>query len=401
MASTVKMKRSRTPFFLSIAIFILLGFSGGVLNIAWTYMQDTFGVDVSAIGVLLLFATTGAMVATVISGTLLTHFTFGKLIVGAMVIVILGMFAITAVSSWIVLLGIIFFAYSGRGFLDAGLNNFFSENYDTSEMNWLHASWGIGLTIAPTIMTFILIDLGMPWQTGYLVVGSLAIVLCFVIVLTLKQWVIAPSVLESDESDTTSNNRASPIETIRQPIVLVSMLVFFLYGGIEIGTGQLVNTLFVEGRQLPQDTAGLWLSLYWGSFTVGRIFLGWIALRLRDIALLRSGMMLAVFGALLLTWNLTSSMGLIGLICIGLGLSGIFPTLITLTPQRVGRRFSTQAIGFQIGSTGLGASILPGLIGLLAENFNLEWIAIGILLNTILFVVIYEVTRAWLVRRYR
>lgn len=401
MASTVKMKRSRTPFFLSIAIFILLGFSGGVLNIAWTYMQDTFEVDVSAIGVLLLFATTGAMVATVISGTLLTHFTFGKLIVGAMVIVILGMFAITTVSSWIVLLGIIFFAYSGRGFLDAGLNNFFSENYDTSEMNWLHASWGIGLTIAPTIMTFILIDLGMPWQTGYLVVGSLAIVLCFVIVLTLKQWVIAPSVLESDESDTTSNNRASPIETIRQPIVLVSMLVFFLYGGIEIGTGQLVNTLFVEGRQLPQDTAGLWLSLYWGSFTVGRIFLGWIALRLRDIALLRSGMMLAVFGALLLTWNLTSSMGLIGLICIGLGLSGIFPTLITLTPQRVGRRFSTQAIGFQIGSTGLGASILPGLIGLLAENFNLEWIAIGILLNTILFVVIYEVTRAWLVRRYR
>ena len=401
MASTVKMKRSRTPFFLSIAIFILLGFSGGVLNIAWTYMQDTFGVDVSAIGVLLLFATTGAMVATVISGTLLTHFTFGKLIVGAMVIVILGMFAITTVSSWIVLLGIVFFAYSGRGFLDAGLNNFFSEHYDTSEMNWLHASWGIGLTVAPTIMTFILIDIGMPWQTGYLVVGSLAIVLCFVIVLTLKQWVIAPSALESDESDTTSNNRASPIETIRQPIVLVSMLVFFLYGGIEIGTGQLVNTLFVEGRQLPQDTAGLWLSLYWGSFTVGRIFLGWIALRLRDIALLRSGMMLAVFGALLLTWNLTSSMGLIGLICIGLGLSGIFPTLITLTPQRVGRRFSTQAIGFQIGSTGLGASILPGLIGLLAENFSLEWIAIGILLNTILFVVIYEVTRAWLVRRYR
>ncbi len=400
MASTVKMKRSRTPFLLSIAIFILLGFSGGVLNIAWTYMQGTFGVDVSAIGVLLLFATTGAMVATVISGTLLTHFTFGKLIVGAMVIVILGMFAITTVSSWIVLLGIIFFAYSGRGFIDAGLNNFFSENYDTSEMNWLHASWGIGLTVAPTIMTFILIDLGMPWQTGYLVVGSLAIVLCFVIVLTLKQWVIAPSMLESDESDTTSNNRSSPIETIRQPIVLVSMLVFFLYGGIEIGTGQLVNTLFVEGRQLPQDTAGLWLSLYWGSFTVGRIFLGWIALRLRDIALLRSGIMLAVFGALLLTWNLTSIMGLIGLICIGLGLSGIFPTLITLTPQRVGRRFSTQAIGFQIGSTGLGASILPGLIGLLAENFSLEWIAIGILLNTILFVVIYEVTRAWLVKRY-
>ncbi len=177
------------------------------------------------------------------------------------------------------------------------------------------------------------------------------------------------------------------------------MLIFFLYGGIEIGTGQLANTLFVEGRQLSQNTAGLWLSLYWGSFTVGRIFLGWIALRMRDTTLLRSSMLLAVFGALLLTWNLTATMGLIGLTCIGLGLSGIFPTLISLTPHRVGRRFSIQTIGFQIGSAGLGASILPGLIGLLADNFSLEWIAIGILLNTILLVTIYEITRAWLVTR--
>lgn len=399
MTTTVKMKRSRLPFFLSISIFILLGLSGGVLNIAWTYMQDMFAVDVSAIGILLLFATTGALIATFSSGTLLTHFRFSRLMVGAMLIVTIGMFTIALVNSWLVLLIIIFITYSGRGFLDAGLNNFFSANYDTSEMNWLHASWGIGLTVAPTIMTFILIDLVMPWQTGYVLVGGLALLMSISLALSMRQWDITPSALETDSSEITTINNATSLETLRQPAVLVSMLVFFLYGGIEIGTGQLANTLFVEGRQLSQNTAGLWLSLYWGSFTVGRIFLGWIALRMRDTTLLRSSMLLAVFGALLLTWNLTATIGLIGLTCIGLGLSGIFPTLISLTPQRVGRRFSTQTIGFQIGSAGLGASILPGIIGLMAENFSLEWIAIGILLNTILLVAIYEITRAWLVRK--
>lgn len=401
MTTTVKMKQSRLPFFLSISIFILLGLSGGVLNIAWTYMQNTFAVDVSAIGILLLFATTGALIATFSSGTLLTYFRFSRLMVGAMLIVTVGMFAIALVDSWIVLLAIIFITYSGRGFLDAGLNNFFSANYETSEMNWLHASWGIGLTIAPTIMTFILIDLTMPWQTGYVLVGGLALMMSILLALSMRQWDITPSTLETDSSEIMTNTNATPLETLRQPTVLISMLIFFLYGGIEIGTGQLANTLFVEGRQLSQNIAGLWLSLYWGSFTIGRIFLGWIALRVGDRILLRSSMLLAVFGALLLTWNLTETVGLIGLISIGLGLSGIFPTLISLTPQRVGQRFSTQTIGFQIGSAGLGASILPGIIGLMAENFSLEWIAIGILFNTIFLAVINEITRARLVRRYR
>ncbi|MGB7342441.1 MAG: MFS transporter [Phototrophicaceae bacterium] len=394
MTTTPTIKGRRLPFILSITIFIILGISGGILNIAWTYMQDMYAVDVSAIGILLLFATVGALIATISSGTLLIRFRFSWIIVIAMLIVALGMFAISVVTSWIALLIVIFIAYSGRGLLDAGLNYFFSENYDTSAMNWLHASWGVGLTIAPTIMTFILIDLAMPWQTGYIAVGFAALIMCIILALTINQWNIAPEANKTDINVTEISDTATLLETLRQPLVLLSMLIFFLYGGIEIGTGQLANTLLVEGRQLSQNTAGLWLSLYWGSFTIGRILLGWIALRVRDKTLLRSGMLLAVVGALLLAWNLTEIMDLIGLISIGMGLSGIFPTLISRTPQRVGRRFSTQTIGFQIGAAGLGASILPGLIALLSENFSLEWIGIGILINTILLIVTYEVTQS-------
>ncbi|MEO1288416.1 MAG: MFS transporter [Chloroflexota bacterium] len=152
----------------------------------------------------------------------------------------------------------------------------------------------------------------------------------------------------------------------------------------------MANTLLVDAREISQEVAGFWLSLYWGAFTVGRILLGWIALRLANIFLLRFGMILTIVGAFMLAWNPTPLIGLIGLIVIGFGLSGIFPTLISMTPQRVGRQFSAQAIGFQIGSAGLGASLLPGLIGIFAGQLGLEWISIGILLNAICLFLLYE-----------
>lgn len=44
-------------FLFATTIFVILGISGGLLNIAWTYMQVDFEVPFSAIGILLLAAT--------------------------------------------------------------------------------------------------------------------------------------------------------------------------------------------------------------------------------------------------------------------------------------------------------------------------------------------------------
>ncbi|MEO1288417.1 MAG: MFS transporter [Chloroflexota bacterium] len=235
MASIFTSKQSRLPFVLSQSIFVVLGVSGGILNIAWTPMQDTFNVDVSAIGILLLFATVGAMIATFVSGTLLTLFRFRTLILVAMVILAIGMFMMAGASTWIILLVVIFITYMGRGFLDAGFNHFFSTNYDTSAMNWLHASWGIGLTVAPFLMTVILVDLGLSWRVGYASIGVIAILMSLLIASTLSVWTLD----ETQDAITTDldHSPASLMQAIRQPAIITSMLIFFLYGGVEIGTG--------------------------------------------------------------------------------------------------------------------------------------------------------------------
>lgn len=378
---------------LSMMIFVAMGVAGGLLNVAWTYMYQTFEVSVGSVGIVLLAGTTGALIATMASGTLIGKMGIGRVLLIAMIVIAIGLFGVSASVLWFLVLGAFFLVSLGKGSLDAGLNNFVSENYGTTSMNWLHASWGLGLTIAPFIITYILIDLEMTWRNGYLFVAGVIFALSLLILLTLRLWHITPDGLKQENID---SKRASVGEAFREPVVLLSILFFFLYGGVEIGTGQLVNTLFVTGRDISQEQSSLWISIYWGSFTLGRMLIGVIALKFNDSVLLRASLALVVAGAVLLTANLFPAMNMLALILMGSGLAGIFPILISQTPARTGKYFSAQSIGFQVGFAGLGGAIIPGIIAYPGEQFSLEFIAYGILLNALLVVLVYEM----LARRY-
>ena len=96
---------------------------------------------------------------------------WASVLVGGMAFAGIGMFGYALAPAWILLLGAAFIASIGKGTMDAGLNNFVSANYGASEMNWLHACWGIGLTIAPAVVTNFVLDQGGGWQASYVFVG--------------------------------------------------------------------------------------------------------------------------------------------------------------------------------------------------------------------------------------
>jgi len=88
---------------------------------------------------------------------------------------------------------------------------------------------------------------------------------CFL--LTLKRWPPADQRL-AVALDTPA--RAARIGHTRSlPIVWLSVALFFVYAGIEAAVGQWAFTLFTEGCFVAARTAGLWVSIYWGSLAVG------------------------------------------------------------------------------------------------------------------------------------
>jgi fucose permease len=181
--------------------------------------------------------------------------------------------------------------------------------------------------------------------------------------LTRRQWVYRPEVTESDHY---AKNRV----TLRMPLVWISIVVFFLYTGIEAGIGFWAFTLLTEGRGISEGTAGLWTAMYWGSFMFGRIIFGFVESGLTR--LIRLSLVFAAAGVLLLAIADASVLGLAGLVLMGLSIAPIFPGLVALTPDRVGKRHAPNAIGYQIGAAGLAGAAIPGLAGVLGDAYGLN-----------------------------
>jgi len=378
------------PILVAYLIFIVIGIASGLLNISWTYMQDTFNVSHDSLAALAPAAMLGGLIAAFLSGTIISRFSIGPVLVAGMAFAGLGMLGYAVAPAWILLLGVAFIASIGKGTMDAGLNNFASANYGASEMNWLHACWGIGLTIAPAVVTHFLLYQGGGWQSSYVVVGLAILLIGLVILLSLPLWQISGAQSKSKAASA----RPMP-ESLRRPIVMLGLLFFFVYGGVEIGAGQLANTLLIEARSLPQEIASAWVSAYWASFTVGRITMGFLAMRLGDKTLLNICFAFSVLGALLLFLNLNDGFSLLGLLGMGFGLAAIFPILILQTKERVGPGHAANAIGFQVGCAGLGGAALSGMGGVFAEHVGPESISLFIFVGTLLMLALYEFMIRW------
>lgn len=339
---------------------------GGLLSVAWIHIQNTFGLTLDAIGVVLAGFTAGRLVTTFISGRMLARLGGGRFLLIGCGLTALGLSGYALTPAWVLLLVSAFVFGLGSGVLDAGLNTFVAAHYTAGQLNWLHACFGIGLTLGPIVMTTIVIDLGMSWRWGYGVAVILPLIVGACFLATLNQWE-----LESQTGE--ENRRDSPIrETLRLPIVWLGLLMFFVYGGIEVGGGQLTNSLFIEGRQIDPRTSGTWISLYWASFTFGRMLIGIVINRIQPRTVVRLGMLAAVAGSAMIWMNTSDTFSFIGLALLGLALAPQFPTLIAETPGQVGNAHTANVIGFQIGAAGVGATVLTGLAGVLAENLSLE-----------------------------
>jgi fucose permease len=158
---------------------------------------------------------------------------------------------------------------------------------------------------------------------------------------------------------------------LREPLAWITMALFFVYVGLEAAAGQWSFSLFTLARDTPTTIAGVLVSAYWGSLTVGRLFFGVIATRFSSDALLRVCMAIAVVAAGLIWLNLPI-LSWLALAILGLVLAPIFPVLIADTPARLGVTQTANAVGFQVAAAVLGGAVLPAGVGILAARLSLE-----------------------------
>ena len=357
---------------LAFSAFIALGMPDGLLGIAWPSLRTDFGVPLDALGMLLLTGVSGYVTSSFVSGILIARLGVGRLLGSSCLLTGTALIGYTLVPAFWMMVALGVVAGLGAGAIDAGLNTYVATHFGARLMQWLHASWGIGITIGPIIMTLALTQFET-WRLGYRLVGGFQFVMAAAFLLTLSWWLV-------EEEDSAENPAASRLTTYRTPLaatlseyrVWLSLFLFFLYVGSEMATGIWVFTLLTESRGIPEQVAGLWTGSYWGMFTAGRILAGLFASRVGSDRLVQGGIGLALLGALLLWWQPIPVANLIAVGTIGIAIAPVFPAMMTGTSRRVGAQHTANTIGMQITATGLATVLVPTIMGFLAQRISLE-----------------------------
>lgn len=376
----------RDLLLISFLTFAAYGIPQSLLGVSWIYMQDTYHVRLDAIGVLLGVATIGRLIATFTSGRIIGWMGVGRFMFVGSLLSMVGMLGYALLQSWELLLVVQFVWGVGSVAINNGINIFAAANYGPSRMNWLHATFSLGSTIAPTLFTFIVFDLGHSWQWSYIVLVAIQVVITVLIRINLPRWEIEPEVLAARQPA----ERVQMRDTLRLSLIWLVMGMFFMHGGVQLSAGQLTSSLFIEGRGIDPKVAANWITVYWGSLTFGRILTGFIVDRLGGRLLLRIATFLIMVGALMLWWNVTDVFSFVGLALMGLGIAPLAPTLVSATPERVGKRHTPNAIGFQFAAGAIGGALIPGLGAALGEHVGLQTIGTFLVIVALVTFVLHE-----------
>lgn len=382
-SSDVNRARSSRPSWrvlaVSLAAFVTLGLIDGALGVAWPSIRDEFGRGISDLGVLLAFGGLGYMTASTGYGWLHARLGTGNLLGIGGSLLVLGVAGIAGSDQWLIVASAAILVGLGGGLVDTGMNAHAALAFDVGSINLLHACYGVGATLGPVVITVSLVSTGA-WRVGYSALAASQLLVASAIWARRRKWTGAEPDLSGDR----------PVAA-RRGQAWVMLVLFFLYTGAEVATGQWAFTLLTEGRGMSTAVAGTWVAVYWGGLTVGRFGFGMVGGRLSPSRTLGGSMLVALFG-IAMVWIDPFGLGAVGLPFAGLGFAAVFPTLVALTPARIGRLRSTRSIGFQLAAANAGAGGVPWALGLVAGVFGVEALAPGLLLVAALLALVHFVT---------
>lgn len=382
--------------------FIVLGLPSAMLGIAWASdkwpsIEKTFNLSLGSVGALLLTFTIGYSLASFLSGRLygrfnsFTLFSLGSLLSAA------ALLGYGTLPTWWLIVACGTLLGLGSGVLDAGMNIYFATIYNARLMNWLHACFGVGTVIGPLLMTTILNLNGGTWQTGYLISAGAYASVGLLFLLTRSHWI---NVGRGTSKEGTQSG-VSARSTLRLPLVWISIGIFLAYAGLEGIATQWTFPLFNKSRGINAITAGTWLVILQASFTIGRIFFGFILAYIKQRTLIRICASTLVASTFLLIINPMPNAAFILLAIYGFTLAPIWALMVTNLQQQLGPLHGANAIGFMLAAAGIGIGIFPGIAGFIADRSSLEAVPMILFVLSIMMMILYEATLCRSVNTHR
>ena len=361
--------------FMIYLAFISLGLPDALLGSAWPIMYQEFAVPVSYSGTVFMIISGGTILSSLKSETLNRRFGTGKITAFSVLLTAVALLGFSLSRSFFMLCLFAVPYGLGAGSVDAALNHYVALHYSSRHMSWLHCMWGLGASLGPYIMGFVL-QRGEHWSRGYFVISLIQIFLTIALFCSLPLW---RKHSEDEASAPAPNPTASHIskkplslkEIFRIPGAKESMASFYGYCALEQTVGLWAGSFMVLSLGMEEKLAASFVALFYFGITFGRFLSGFFALKWRDEQMVLGGSAIVFLGICLLFTPWSKAMVLPALILIGLGCAPVYPSVIHSTPYNFGAEHSSALIGVQMAAAYVGTLLMPPLFGILGRAFGM------------------------------
>ncbi|MGO2512109.1 MFS transporter [Marinomonas polaris] len=353
--------------FIIYIAFISLGLPDAVLGSSWPVMKNDLNASLEFAGVISLIISAGTVISSLFVTKAIHYFGIGKVVALSVLLTAVALLGFSMSNmAW----ALVFLAIPlgvGAGAVDAALNNFVALHYKAKHMNYLHSFWGVGATAGPLLMANYL-ALKEGWRDGYITIAIVQFLLVILLFSALPLW--KKFVINSVRSDETSTPLVTNTSALKIKGVSLQLAMFFSYCSIETSTGLWAASYLTTERNILPVDAAFWVAMYYLGITAGRFACGVIAEKVAEETLIRSGVVIILFGCILLALPFSDELAKIGLIFIGLGCAPIFPNTIQMTPKRFGSSASQAIIGLSMATAYIGIMVVPPILGATAKVFT-------------------------------
>ena len=367
--------------FMIYLAFVSLGLPDALLGSAWPIMYQEFAVPVSYSGTVFMIICGGTILSSLNSEKLNRRFGTGKITAISVFLTAIALFGFSISHSFLMLCLFAIPYGLGAGSVDAALNHYVALHYSSRHMSWLHCMWGLGASVGPYIMGFVL-QRGEPWNRGYLIVSIIQFILAIILFCSLSLWKKNPEELKENAASTAKQEapkqeapkqRALSLkEVFAIPGAKESLASFYGYCALEQTVGLWAGSFMVLALGMEEKLAASYVALFYFGITFGRFLSGFFTMKWKDEQMVLGGSAIVFFGIFLLFTPWSKALVLPALILIGLGCAPVYPSVIHSTPYNFGVEHSSALIGAQMAAAYVGTLIMPPLFGVLGRSLSMK-----------------------------
>ncbi|NOV00073.1 MFS transporter [Paenibacillus planticolens] len=289
-------------------------------------------------------------------------------IITAFGLLFLAMIAVVLLPPWPLAVCLSFVAGVAFGLVEASISTFVlmaAKDKQASAFSQLEVFFGLGALIMPVISSLLIMN-GL-WKYGFMLLGLSALATG---IIWSKLSLGEHDELLDHKADRTKENVKPPALTRSSlTFLILFMLVFFIYVGMENTIVNFLPSIFIDQMQTSSSVSTLAVTAYWIAMVIGRIFAGVLAEKMtyfRYLAVSFGGSLVTVFLWLFST-QLWSSFAIV--LLLGLFMSGMFAVALIYANQLLPGR-TEQTTSTLIAAGGLGGSVLPLGVGWGMDRFQ-------------------------------